>query len=174
MKYLCLTRKEHIYNQIKGKASWLFSSVTQSCTTLCDPMDFHGQARLPCPSPTPGACWNSCPSSRWCHPTILSSVIPFSSCLQSFPASRSFPISQFFASGGQSIGVSASASVLPMNIQEWLSSGLTGVWSSCSPRDSQESSSTPPFESINSLALSFLYSSTLTSTHVHWKNHSFD
>ena len=72
--------------------------------------------RLPCPSPTPRACSNSCPSSQWCHPTISSSVVPFSSCLQSFPASGSFPMSQFFASGGQSIGASASASVLPMNI----------------------------------------------------------
>ena len=71
--------------------------------------------RLPCPSPTPRACSNSCPSSLWCHPTISSSIIPFSSCLQSFPTSGSFPMSQFFASGGQSIGVSASASVLPMN-----------------------------------------------------------
>ena len=74
-------------------------------------------ARLPCPSPTPWACSNSCLSSRWCHPTISSSVIPFSFCLQSFPASGSFLMSQFFASGGQSIG--ASASVLPMNIQDW-------------------------------------------------------
>ena len=73
-------------------------------------------ARLPCPSPTPRACSNSCPSSQWCHPTISPSVIPFSSSLQSFPESGAFPMSQFFASGGQSIGVSASASVLPMNI----------------------------------------------------------
>ena len=80
----------------------------------------HGlqHAQLPCPSPTPGAYSNSCPSSRWCHPTISSSVIPFSSCLQSFPSSGSFPMSQFFASGGQSIGVSASTSFLPMNIQD--------------------------------------------------------
>ena len=77
------------------------------------------QARLSCPSPTPRAYSNSCPSSQWCHPTILSSVIPFSSHLQSFPASGSFLVSHFFASGGQSIGVSASASVLPMNIQDW-------------------------------------------------------
>ena len=88
-----------------------FSSVTQLCQTLCNPMD--------CPSPTPGACSNSYPLSQWCHPTLSSSVIPFSSCLQSLPASGSFPESQFFASGGQSIGVSASASVLPMNIQDW-------------------------------------------------------
>ena len=74
-------------------------------------------ARLPCPSPSPGACSNSWPLSRWCHPTISSSAAPFSSCLQSFPASGSFPTSQFFPSGGQSIGITASASVLPVNIQ---------------------------------------------------------
>ena len=79
-----------------------------------------------CPSPTPGAYSNSCPSSRWCHPTTLTSIIPFSSCLQSFPPSGSFPMSQFFASSGQSIGVSASASVLPMNIQDWFPLGWTG------------------------------------------------
>ena len=80
--------------------------------------------RLPCPSPTPGAYSNSCPLSQGCHPTISSSVIPFSSCLQSFPASGSFPVSQFFVSGGQSTGASASASVLPMNIQDWSPLGL--------------------------------------------------
>ena len=87
----------------------------------------HGlqHTKLPCPSPTPGACSNSCPSSRWYHPSISSSVIPFSSCLQSCPASGFFPISQFFASGGQRIGVSASASVLPMNIQDWFPLGQT-------------------------------------------------
>ena len=83
-------------------------------------------ARPPCPSPTPGVYPNSCPLSQWCHPTISSSVIPFSSCPQSFPASGSFKMSQLFASGGQSTGVSASASVLPMNIQDWFPSGLTG------------------------------------------------
>ena len=88
----------------------------------------HGpqHARPPCPSPTPGAYSNSCPLSLWCHPTISSSVILYSSCLQSFPASGSFPKSQFFTSGGQSIGVSASASVLPMNIQDWFPLGCTG------------------------------------------------
>ena len=84
-------------------------------------------ARLPCSSPTPGACSNSNPSSQRCHPTISSSVIPFSSCLQSFPASGAFLMSQFFASGGQSIGASALASVLPMNIQDWIPLGLTGL-----------------------------------------------
>ena len=119
----------------------------------------HGlqHIRLPCPSPTPRAYSNSCPSSHWCHPTISSSVVPFSSCLQSFPASGSFQMSQFFTSGGQSIGVSASVSVLPMNIKDWFPyNGLVG--SPCSPRDSQESSPTPQFKSINSLVLSFLYS----------------
>ena len=84
----------------------------------------HG--RLPCPSPTPGVCSNSCPLSRWCHPTSSSSVVPFS-WLQSFPASGSFPMSQFLASGGQSIGASASASVLPMNIQDWFPLGFTSL-----------------------------------------------
>ena len=83
-------------------------------------------ARSPCPSPTPGVYSNSCPLSPWCHPTISSSVIPFSSCLQPFPASGSFQVSQLFASGGQSIGISASASVLPMNIQNWSPLGWTG------------------------------------------------
>ena len=100
-----------------------FSSLGQSCPTLWP----HGlqHARLPYPSPTPGAYSNSCPSSRWCHPSISSSVIPFSSCPQSFPASEPFPMSQFFASGGQNIWVSASASVLPMNIQDWFPLGWT-------------------------------------------------
>ena len=91
----------------------------------------HGlqHAWLPCPSPTPGVCSNSCPLSRWCHPTISSSVIPFSSHLQSFPASESFQMSQFFTSGGQSVGVSASASVLPKNIQGWFPLGWTGLLS---------------------------------------------
>ena len=88
----------------------------------------HGlqHARLLCPSPSPGACSNSCPLSQWCHPTVSSSVVPFSSYLQSFPASGSFQTTQLFASGGQSVGVSASASVLPMNIQGWFLLGWTG------------------------------------------------
>ena len=84
-------------------------------------------ARFPCPSPAPGAYSNSCPLSWWCHPTILSSVVPFSSCLQSFPASWSFPVNQLFTSGGQSIGASVSASVLTVNIQGWFHLGLTGL-----------------------------------------------
>ena len=103
-----------------------------SCSVVSDSLWPHGlhYARLPCPSPTPGACSNSCLSSWWCHPIVSSSVVPFSSCLQSFPASGSFPVSQFFISDGQSIAVSASASVLPMNIQDWFPLGLTGLSSS--------------------------------------------
>ena len=101
-----------------------FSSV-QLFATLWNAARQH--ARLPCPSPTPGACSNSCPSSRWSHPTISSSVVPFSSCPQSFPASGSFQMNQLFTSGDQRIGVSASTSVLPMNIQDWFPLGLTGL-----------------------------------------------
>ena len=104
---------------------------------------------------------------------LSSSVIPFSSHLQSFPASGSFLTSLFFTSGGQSIGVSASASVLPMNIQDWFPLGLTD-WISLLSRDSQQSSPIPQFKSINSSALSFLYGPTLTSMHDYWKNHSFE
>ena len=119
----------------------------------------HGlqHARLPCPSPSPRAFSNLCPLRHWCHRTMSSSVIPFYSCLQFFPASESFPMSRLFASGGQSIGASALASVLPMNIQDLL------VWSSWSPRDSQECSPTWQFKSINSSVLSLLYGPTLTS-----------
>ena len=102
-----------------------FISVTQSCPTLRP----HGpqHARPPCPSPTPRVYSNSCPLSQWCHPTISSSVVSFSSRLQSFPASGSFQMSQLFTSDGQSIGVSASTSVFPMNIQDWFPLGWTGL-----------------------------------------------
>ena len=130
-------------------------------------------ARPPCPSPTPRVHSNSHPLSQWCHPTISCSVVPFSSCPQSFPASESFPMSQLSASDGQSVGVSASISVLPMNTQDWSPLGWVG-WISCSPRYSQESSPTPHFKSINSSALSLLYSPTVTSTRDYWKNHSLD
>ena len=100
-----------------------------SCSVVSDSLRPHGlpYARPPCPSPTPEVYSNSCPSSWWCHPTISSSVIPFFSWLQSFPTSGSFQMSQFFASDGQIIGVSASAPVLPMNIQDWFPLGLTGL-----------------------------------------------
>ena len=102
--------------------------VQFSCSVMSDSLWPHGlqHTRPPCPSPTPGVYSHSCPLSQWCHPTISSSVIPFSSCLQSFLASGSFQMSQFYASFGQSIGVSASVSVLPMNIQDWSPLGWTG------------------------------------------------
>ena len=149
----------------------LISSVTQSCLTLQPHEPQH--AKPSCPSPTPGIHPNPCPSSRWCHPFISSSVVPFSSCPQFFPASGSFQMSQLFASGGQSIGDSASTSLLPMYTQDWFPFGWT-VGFPCSLSNSQEFSPTPQFKSINSSVLSFLYSPTVTSIHDHWKNHSLD
>ena len=104
-------------------------SVQFSCSVMSNSLRSHGlqQARRPCPSPTPRARSNSCPLNQWCHPIISSSVILFSSCLQSFPESGSFPMSQFFKLGGQSIGASASASVLLVNIQDWFPLGWTGL-----------------------------------------------
>ena len=149
-------------------------SVQFSCSVVSDCLQSHGlqHTRPPCPSPTPGACSNSCLSSRWCHPTISSYIVPFF-CLQSFPSSGSFPVSQFFASRGQSIGVPASASDLPMNIQDWFALRWTGLIS-CSPRDAQEFSPTTQFKSINSSAFSFLFGPNFISVHDYWKNHSFD
>ena len=134
---------------------------------MSDCLPPHGlqHARLCCPSPSPRVCSNSCLLSRWCHPTISSSVAPFSSCLQSFPASGSFPVSQLFASGGQSIGASASASVLPMNIQDWFPLGLTGLISLLSQGFLRV------FSSITvqkHLFFSLLYYSALTCVHDYW------
>ena len=149
-----------------------FSSVTQLCPTFCDPMN-HSMPGLPVHHQHPEFTHTQRPSSQWCHPAISFTLIPFSSCPQSLPASESFPVSQFFASSGQSMGASASTSVLPMNIQDWFPLPLV-VGSPCSPRDSQESSPTPQFKSINSTALSLLHSPTVTSIHDHRKNHSLD
>ena len=141
---------------------------------MLDSLRPHGlqHTRPPHPWPTPRAYSNSCLPHWWCHTIISSSAIPFSSHLHSFPASGYFPMSQFFASGGQTIGVSASASVLPKNTQDWFPLGfpLGLVGSPCSPRDSQESFPTPQFKSINSWVLSFLYSPSLTSIHDYWNN----
>ena len=162
----------HLSDWLKGTL-YQFSSV-QSLSRV-QLFATHGlqHARPPCPLPTPRVYPNSCPRSRWCHPTISSSVIPVSSCLQSFTASGSFQMSQFFASGGQSTRVSASASVLPVNIQDWFLLGWTG-WISLQSKGLSRSSPTPQFKSINSSVLSFLYSPTLTSIHDYWKYHSFD
>ena len=150
-------------------------SVQFGHSVMSNSMQPHGlkHARLPCPSASPRVCSNSCPLSQWCH--LVNHLIlchPFSSYLQSFPASGSFLMSQFFSSGGQRIEVSASASVLSMNIQDWFLLVWTG-WISLQSKDSQESSSTPQFKSINSM-LSFLHRPNLTSIHDYWKNHSFD
>ena len=152
---------------------WAFSAVQFSRSVVSHSLWPHESqhARPPCPSPTPGVHWDSSLLSRWCHPAISSSVVPFSSCPQSLPASESFPVSHLFASGGQSIGVLASASVLPMNTQDQSPLEWTG-W--ILARDSQESSPAPQFKSINSLVLSFLSSPTLTSIHDYWKNHSLN
>ena len=143
-----------------SKCCWMFSSVQFCCSVVSDSSRPHElqHARPPCPSPTPGVYPDSYPLSQWCHPTISSSVIPFSSCPQSVPASGSFPMSQLLASDGQSIGVSASTSVLPIDllaVQGTLKSLLL-------------------HHSSNSLALSFLCSLTLTFIHDYWKNHSLD
>ena len=149
-----------------------FSSV-QSLSLVCLRPHESQHARPPCPSPTPGVHSDSCPSSWWCHPAISSSVVPFSSCPKFLPASESFPMSQLFAWGGQSTGVSALASFLQRNPRaDLLKNGLVG--SPCSLRDSQESFPTPQFKSINSSAFSFLHSPTLTSIRDHRKNHSLD
>ena len=127
----------------------------------------------PCPSTTPRIYSNLCPSSQWCHPAISSSVVPFSSSPQSLPASGSFPMSQLFILGSQSIGASTSTSILPINIQDWFRLELTGLISLLSKGLSRVFSNTT-VQSINSSMFSFLYSPTLTSIHNYWKNHSFD
>ena len=137
-----------------------------SCSVVSDSLWPHEpqHARPPCPSPTPGAYPNSSPLSWWCHPNTSSSVVPFSSCLQSLPASGSFQMSQFFKTGGQSTGASASASVLPMNTQDWSPLGQTG-WISLQSKGFSRVFSNTQFKSIYSSVLSFLYSPTLTSIH---------
>ena len=133
----------------------------------------HGlqHTKPPCPSPTPRTYSNSCPSSQWCHPTISPSVIPFSSCLQSFPATGSFPMSQFFASDGQNIGISASTSDIPMNSRDWSPLGWTS-WISLQSRGLSRVFSNTTVQKHHFSALRFLYGSTLTSIHDYWKNHT--
>ena len=130
-------------------------------------------ARPPCPSQPPGVYSNSCPLSSWCHPAISSSVVPFSFCPQSLPASGSFPMSQLFAWGGLSIGVSVLASVLPMNTQDLSPSGWTG-WISLQSKGLSRVFSNTIAQKHQFSMLSFLHSPTLTSIHDHWKNHSLD
>ena len=152
-----------------------FSSVQFSCSVFSDSLQLYGlqHARPLCPSLAPRVESNSCPLSWSWHPTISSSVIPFSSCLQSFPASGSFQMSQFFTSGGQSIGVSASASVPPMNIQDWFPLRLTG-WISLQFKRLSRVFSNTTVQKHQFFALGFLYSPTLTSIHGYWESHSLD
>ena len=148
-----------------------FPSVQFSHSVMSDSLRPHESqhARSPCSSQTPGVYSDSCPSNQWCHPAISSSVVPFSSFPQSLSASH-FSSESTLRIRWPNIDVSASASVLPINTQDW--SPLR--WTPCSPRDFQQSFPTPQFKSINSLALSFLYSPTLTSIHDYWINHRLD
>ena len=174
-----IKKKKKNWNQTKYLPTWRdkpsvvysHNGMLLSCSIVSGSLWPHRlqQARLSCPSLSPGVCSNSCLLSWWWYLTVLSSASPFSFCLQSFPASGSFPMSWFFASSGQCIGASALASVLPMNIQSWFSLELTE-----SPRDFQESSPAPQFKSIFSSVLSLLYGPALTSFYGYWKSHSFD
>ena len=149
----------------------LGQSVQFSCSVISDSLQPHEpqHARPPCPSPTPRVHPNPCPLSWWCHPAISSSVVPFSSCPQSFPASGSFPMSQLFASGGQSIGVSASTSVLPMNTQDWSPLGWTGWISSQSKGLSRVFPNTTVQKHLSfAECYSITSSSVLFSSHIFW------
>ena len=173
---LWIKKRKNLYME-QNFHSW-FSGFLFTCSVMSISLQPHGlqDARLCCPSPSPKACSNWYPMSWWCHPTISSSVIPFSCWLQSFPAPESFPMSQFFKSGGQSIGVSTSALVLTMNIQDGFPLGLTGLISLHSKGLSRVFSNTTvqKHHQKHSLLLSFLYGPTLTFIHDYWKNHSFD
>ena len=163
--------------------SWIIKSTNElqnhvryiqfSHSVVSDSLQPHGlqHTKPPCPSPTPGVYSNSCPLSQWCHPTISPSVVPFSSCPQSFPASGSFQMSQFFASGGQSIRVSTSTSVLPMNIQDWFPLGWTS-WISLQSQGLSRVFSNTTVQKQH--FFSALHGLTLTSIHDYWKSHSFD
>ena len=151
------------------------SSVQFSRLVVSDSLRPHElqHARPPCPSPTAGVYPNSCPSSQWCHPAISSSVVPFTSCPQSLPASEFFPMSQLSHEVAKVLEFQLQHQSFQWRFRtDFLQDGLVG--SPCSPRESQESSPTPQFKNINSSVLSFLYSPSLTSIHDYWKNHSLD
>ena len=152
-----------------------FTSVQISCSVMSNSLWHHElqHARPPCPSPMPGVYSDSCSLSQWCHPTISSCVIPFSSCLQSYIASGSFQMRKLFASDGQSIAASASKSVLPMNTKDWFPLRWTDLIS-LQLKGLSRVFSNKQFKSINALVLSFLYTPTLTAIHDYWKNHSLD
>ena len=177
MENLCpgrhlLAASVHLLPEGMGRCDFRVRSF--SCSVVSDPLRPHGlqHARLPCPSPSPGVCSDSCSLSLWCHQTISSSVVPFS-CLQSFPASGSFLMSQLFASDGPCFRASASASELPVNIQGWFLLGWTDSISLQSKGLSRVLLQ-PQFESISSSVLNLIYGPTLTSMHDYWKIHNFD
>ena len=165
-----MERSMEIILKTRNKATICISSVTQSCPTL-QPHGLH-HTRLPCRSPTPRAYSNSCPLSQWCHPTISTSVIPLFSHLQSLPASRSLQMSQFFATGSQRFGVSALASVLPMNIQDWFPLEWTS-WISLQSKGLSRVFSNTTVQKHQFFGTQ-LYSPTFTFMHDYWKNYSFD
>ena len=155
--------------------TFIITSVQFICSIMSNSLQPHEpqHARPPCSSPTPRVHPNPCPLSWWCHPTISSSGIPFSSCPQSFPASGSFPMSQLFASGGQNIGVSASTSVLPMNTQDWSPLGYTG-WISLQSKGLSRVFSNTTVQKHQFFCAQLSFSPTLTSIHDYWKNHNLD
>ena len=170
--YICI----YMYSMYTSKCrSCVFLLLLFSHWVVSNSLWPHGlqHARLPCPLPSSRACSNLCALSWWCHPNISSFVVPFSSCLQSFLVSASFPMSWLFTSSGQSIEASASVSVFPMNIQGWFPLGLTGLISLLSEGLSRVFFGTT-VQKFNSLAFRLLYGSTLTSIHDYWKNDSFD
>ena len=158
------------------EVDWMIHlSVQFSYSAMSSSLQHQGlqHARPPCPSPTPGVHSNSLPSSQWCHPAISSSVVPFSSCPQSLPASGSFPMNHLFTWGGQSIGVSASASVLPMNTQDWSPLEWTG-WISLQSKALSRVFSNTTVQKHQFFGVQPSSQSTLTSIHDHRKNHSLD
>ena len=159
-----------IGNIVNITAGTLYDQVVQSLSHVL-PQELQ-HTRLPCPSPTPGVYSNSCPLSQWCHPTISSSAVPFSCRLQSFPGSGSIPMSRLFAAGGQSIGVSASASVFPTNTQDWSPLGWTG-WISLQSKGLSRVFSNTTVQKHQFFDIQLSYSPTLTSIHDSWKNRSF-
>ena len=160
---------------IQDMLKFYLSSFQFSRSIMSDPLWPHKSqhTRLPCPSPTPRVHSNSCPSSWWCHPAISSSIIPFSSCSQSLPVSGSLPISQIFAWGGQNIGVSASASVIPMNTQDWSPLGLPG-WISLQSKGLSRVFSNTTVQKHQCFGAELSSQSNSHITHDHWKNHNLD
>ena len=168
-------KRQRFLSQVWGCKVLYSYSLYFSCSVVFDslPPNALQHARPPCPSPTPRVHSNSCPLSRWCHPNISSSVIPFFSHLQPFPATGFFQMSQLLASSSKSIGVSASALVLPMNTQDWSPLGWTG-WISLQSKGLRTIFSNTTLQKHQFSALNIFYGSTLTSIHDYWKNHSFD